>query len=143
MDYFSFHCGISNKTEYQLGSDRFYSCPRMADVEDRFRILLLNPAGGGCRYSAEGRREADVLCMSLVCPALHYHGTEFLPVFTGLLNIVMEPFFKREVFDTYFVPISISYDKILEETLYACELLGIPKPKESTTVSEARQLCFL
>ncbi|XP_075833787.1 dihydroxyacetone phosphate acyltransferase isoform X2 [Microtus pennsylvanicus] len=51
----------------------------------------------------------------------------------GLLNIVMEPFFKREVFDTYFVPISISYDKILEETLYACELLGIPKPKESTT----------
>nr|XP_048306156.1 dihydroxyacetone phosphate acyltransferase isoform X2 [Myodes glareolus] len=51
----------------------------------------------------------------------------------GLLNIVMEPFFKREVFDTYFVPISISYDKILEETLYAYELLGIPKPKESTT----------
>ncbi|EDL96744.1 glyceronephosphate O-acyltransferase, isoform CRA_b [Rattus norvegicus] len=51
----------------------------------------------------------------------------------GLLNIVMEPFFKREVFDTYFVPISISYDKILEESLYAYELLGIPKPKESTT----------
>ncbi|EPY81948.1 dihydroxyacetone phosphate acyltransferase [Camelus ferus] len=37
----------------------------------------------------------------------------------GLLNIVMEPFFKREVFDTYLVPISISYDRILEETLYA------------------------
>uniref|UniRef100_A0A9L0JIY1 Dihydroxyacetone phosphate acyltransferase n=1 Tax=Equus asinus TaxID=9793 RepID=A0A9L0JIY1_EQUAS len=51
----------------------------------------------------------------------------------GLLNIVMEPFFKREVFDTYFVPISISYDKILEETLYVYELLGVPKPKESTT----------
>ncbi|XP_004578598.2 dihydroxyacetone phosphate acyltransferase [Ochotona princeps] len=50
----------------------------------------------------------------------------------GLLSIVMEPFFKREVFDTYLVPISISYDKILEETLYAYELLGIPKPKEST-----------
>lgn len=51
----------------------------------------------------------------------------------GLLNIVMEPFFKREVFDTYLVPISISYDKILEETLYVYELLGVPKPKESTT----------
>ena len=51
----------------------------------------------------------------------------------GLLNIVMEPFFKREVFDTYLVPISISYDKILEETLYAYELLGALKPKESTT----------
>ncbi|XP_037676824.1 dihydroxyacetone phosphate acyltransferase [Choloepus didactylus] len=51
----------------------------------------------------------------------------------GLLNIVMEPFFKREVFDTYLVPISVSYDKILEETLYVYELLGVPKPKESTT----------
>nr|KAF6399750.1 glyceronephosphate O-acyltransferase [Molossus molossus] len=51
----------------------------------------------------------------------------------GLLNIVMEPYFKREVFDTYLVPISISYDKILEETLYVYELLGVPKPKESTT----------
>lgn len=58
----------------------------------------------------------------------------FLRTFTGLLNIVMEPFFKREVFDTYLVPISISYDRILEETLYAYELLGVPKPKESTTV---------
>lgn len=56
--------------------------------------------------------------------------------FAGLLNIVMEPFFKREVFDTYLVPISISYDKILEETLYVYELLGVPKPKESTTVRE-------
>ncbi|EHH50921.1 hypothetical protein EGM_01827 [Macaca fascicularis] len=55
------------------------------------------------------------------------------PKFGSLLNIVMEPFFKREVFDTYLVPISISYDKILEETLYVYELLGVPKPKESTT----------
>lgn len=51
----------------------------------------------------------------------------------GLLNIVMEPFFKRELFDTFLVPISISYDKIPEETLYVYELLGVPKPKESTT----------
>jgi glycerone phosphate O-acyltransferase len=67
-------------------------------------------------------------------------GKTFLPVFTGLLNIVMEPFFKREVFDTYFVPISISYDKILEESLYAYEILGVPKPKESTTVREDGQI---
>ncbi|XP_053315345.1 dihydroxyacetone phosphate acyltransferase [Spea bombifrons] len=51
----------------------------------------------------------------------------------GLLNIVMEPFFKGEVFDTYLVPISISYERILEESLYAYELLGVPKPKESTS----------
>lgn len=58
----------------------------------------------------------------------------FFPQLAGLLSIVMEPFFKREVFDTYLVPISISYERILEESLYAYELLGVPKPKESTSV---------
>ncbi|XP_018415474.1 PREDICTED: dihydroxyacetone phosphate acyltransferase-like [Nanorana parkeri] len=51
----------------------------------------------------------------------------------GLLSVIMEPFFKGEVFDTYLVPISISYERILEESLYAYELLGVPKPKESTS----------
>ncbi|XP_063078980.1 dihydroxyacetone phosphate acyltransferase isoform X2 [Engraulis encrasicolus] len=52
---------------------------------------------------------------------------------TGLLNIVMEPFLKGEVFDVSLVPVSISYERILEEALYARELLGVPKPKESTS----------
>nr|XP_043905086.1 dihydroxyacetone phosphate acyltransferase isoform X1 [Solea senegalensis] len=51
----------------------------------------------------------------------------------GLLNIVMDPFFKGEVFDVNLVPVSISYERILEESLYARELLGVPKPKESTS----------
>ncbi|XP_072265460.1 dihydroxyacetone phosphate acyltransferase [Pyxicephalus adspersus] len=51
----------------------------------------------------------------------------------GLLSVIMEPFFKGEVFDTYLVPISISYERVLEESLYAYELLGVPKPKESTS----------
>ncbi|XP_068089493.1 dihydroxyacetone phosphate acyltransferase [Hyperolius riggenbachi] len=51
----------------------------------------------------------------------------------GLLSVIMEPFFKGEVFDTYLVPVSISYERILEESLYAYELLGVPKPKESTS----------
>ncbi|TSL47527.1 Dihydroxyacetone phosphate acyltransferase [Bagarius yarrelli] len=60
---------------------------------------------------------------------------------TGLLNIVMEPFFKGEVFDVNLVPVSISYDRILEESLYARELLGVPKPKESTSgLLKARQI---
>ena len=54
---------------------------------------------------------------------------------SGLLNIVMEPFLKGEVFDVSLVPVSISYERILEESLYARELLGVPKPKESTSVS--------
>uniref|UniRef100_A0A3Q4BJQ2 Phospholipid/glycerol acyltransferase domain-containing protein n=1 Tax=Mola mola TaxID=94237 RepID=A0A3Q4BJQ2_MOLML len=38
-----------------------------------------------------------------------------------------------EVFDITLVPVSISYDRVLEESLLAHELLGVPKPKESTT----------
>ncbi|XP_019959276.1 dihydroxyacetone phosphate acyltransferase [Paralichthys olivaceus] len=51
----------------------------------------------------------------------------------GLMNIVMDPFFKGEVYDVSLVPVSISYERILEESLYARELLGVPKPKESTS----------
>lgn len=51
----------------------------------------------------------------------------------GLLNIVMDPFLKGEVFDINLVPVSISYERILEEALYAREMLGVPKPKESTS----------
>ncbi|GLD59748.1 dihydroxyacetone phosphate acyltransferase-like protein [Lates japonicus] len=51
----------------------------------------------------------------------------------GMMHMVLEPYFKGEVFDITFVPISISYDRVLEESLLAHELLGVPKPKESTT----------
>lgn len=60
----------------------------------------------------------------------------------------MDPFLKGEVFDVSLVPVSISYERVLEETLYARELLGVPKPKESTSVSRFRfhfiktSLCF-
>ncbi|XP_075900649.1 dihydroxyacetone phosphate acyltransferase [Nelusetta ayraudi] len=50
----------------------------------------------------------------------------------GMMHMVLEPFFKGEVFDITLVPISISYDRVLEESLLAHELLGVPKPKEST-----------
>lgn len=50
----------------------------------------------------------------------------------GMMHMVLEPYFKGEVYDITLVPISISYDRVLEESLLAHELLGIPKPKEST-----------
>ena len=42
--------------------------------------------------------------------------------------------------DVLICPISISYDRIPEESLYAYELLGIPKPKESLRVSQQTSL---
>lgn len=51
----------------------------------------------------------------------------------GMLQVSLEMFFTSRVPDIIIVPISISYDRTLEETLYAFELLGVPKPKESTS----------
>lgn len=36
--------------------------------------------------------------------------------------------------DVMLVPISVSYERTLEEELFSRELLGVPKPKESTKV---------
>ena len=52
-----------------------------------------------------------------------------------MLAASLESYFKAELPDTMIVPISVTYDRVLEETLYSYELLGIPKPKESTSVS--------
>lgn len=96
-------------------------------------------------------RKLGVINRTLIQSLISYGGDEYLwsfnifclsafpscPSHSGLLNIVMEPFFKGEVFDVNLVPVSISYERILEETLYARELLGVPKPKESTSVSNA------
>lgn len=52
---------------------------------------------------------------------------------TGMLAASLESYFKAELPDTMMIPVTISYDRIVEESLYAYELLGIPKPKESTS----------
>lgn len=49
--------------------------------------------------------------------------------------MVIEPYLNGCLPDIRMVPISISYERTLEELLYARELLGVPKPKESTTVN--------
>lgn len=56
-----------------------------------------------------------------------------MPPKIGLLSMLLEPFLKRKVFDCLVVPVAVSYDKPVEEKLFAYELLGVPKPKESTS----------
>lgn len=58
----------------------------------------------------------------------------------GFLSMALEPFLTRQVPDVLIVPINISYDRILEEKLFSYELLGVPKPQESTSVSLSLQL---
>ncbi|VDM55876.1 unnamed protein product [Angiostrongylus costaricensis] len=50
----------------------------------------------------------------------------------GLLQMVLEPFLKGRVYDIIVVPVTTNYDRLLEELPYSYELLGYPKPKEST-----------
>uniref|UniRef100_A0A914UZ98 Phospholipid/glycerol acyltransferase domain-containing protein n=1 Tax=Plectus sambesii TaxID=2011161 RepID=A0A914UZ98_9BILA len=59
-------------------------------------------------------------------------GKSLFPKY-GLLQVLLEPYLRSQVFDLTIVPVSMNYDKILEETLYGYELLGFPKPKESTS----------
>ena len=59
-------------------------------------------------------------------------GKSLNPKF-GLLSVISEPYLKAQTFDVIIVPVSLSYDRLLEEKLYAYELLGVPKPKESTS----------
>lgn len=51
----------------------------------------------------------------------------------GMMHMVLEPYLKSQVYDITLVPVSISYDRVLEESLLSHELLGVPKPRESTT----------
>ncbi|XP_055953385.1 dihydroxyacetone phosphate acyltransferase-like [Argiope bruennichi] len=50
----------------------------------------------------------------------------------GMMQVILDMYFSSKVPDIIIIPISISYDRTLEEMLYAYELLGVPKPKEST-----------
>lgn len=51
---------------------------------------------------------------------------------SGLLSIILESLLEGSVPDIHFIPINISYERPPEELLFAYELLGVPKPKEST-----------
>ena len=48
--------------------------------------------------------------------------------------MIVEPYLHGAIDDVLLAPLSISYERTLEEFLFARELLGIPKPKESTSV---------
>lgn len=49
--------------------------------------------------------------------------------------MILKAYFLSQVPDILFVPVSINYDRILEEKPFAFELLGVPKSPESTSVS--------
>lgn len=57
-------------------------------------------------------------------------------LFSGILKCIVNILLKNEVQDITIIPISINYDRLLEDKLFSYELLGIPKPKETTMVCD-------
>lgn len=49
----------------------------------------------------------------------------------GVVKIILDSIISGRTTDCHIVPISIGYDKIIETSSYATELLGKPKEKES------------
>ncbi|ORY94623.1 acyltransferase [Syncephalastrum racemosum] len=49
----------------------------------------------------------------------------------GFIKIILNAIMDNRVQDCYIVPLSASYDKIIETSTYANELLGVPKEKET------------
>lgn len=56
--------------------------------------------------------------------------------------MALQPFFSRDIYDVIVVPVGVAYDKLLEEVLFAYELLGVPKPRESTMVFLTISICL-
>ena len=57
-----------------------------------------------------------------------------LPPKMGVLKMITDAFFEggdQQINDVLFVPVSLSYERLVESSLYARELLGIPKPPEN------------
>lgn len=93
-------------------------------------------------FFIEGTRSRS--CKSLspkfgkITKKLTWNKTECIVL--GLISMILRGFFLGEVPDILFVPINITYDRVLEEELFAYELLGVPKPKESTAVRNLGKL---
>ena len=59
-----------------------------------------------------------------------------------MLSMTLVPYFSREVADITIVPVNISYDRLVEQSLFAYEHIGAPKPKETTGVSAKSWYCY-
>lgn len=92
-----------------FSSDKMYW-----DVFREYVRTLITKYHSGVEFFLEGTRSRS-------CKAL--------PPKIGLLSMLLEPFFMRKIFDVLVIPVAVSYDRPVEEELFAYELLGVPKPK--------------
>ncbi|CAH2045687.1 unnamed protein product, partial [Iphiclides podalirius] len=117
----------------------FYS---MAVVGQRMRetgaFYIRRSIVGAPLYAATLRQYVRTLVAKYSAPVEFFvEGTrsrsnKSLPPKYGILSMSLVPYFAGEVSDITIVPVNFSYDRIMEQTLFAYEHIGVPKPKEST-----------
>lgn len=114
MYWFNFNCSLVPSNQqilFILYQDLYFGCPAEFWLPLMTSLLIL----------------LVFFSFNLEFPYIHN--------ISGMLSASLEPYFKAQVPDIMVVPVSMSYDRVLEEKLYAYELLGVPKPKESASVS--------
>ncbi|XP_045776617.1 dihydroxyacetone phosphate acyltransferase isoform X1 [Maniola jurtina] len=137
MTYLCYHYDISLPA-VAAGMD-FYS---MAVVGQTMRetgaFYIRRTLVGAPLYAATLRHYVRTLVAKHGAPVEFFlEGTrsrsnKSLPPKYGMLSMTLVPYFAREVTDITLVPINISYDRVVEQSLFAYEHLGVPKPKETT-----------
>jgi glyceronephosphate O-acyltransferase len=74
-------------------------------------------------------------CVEFFIEGMRSRTGKTMPPKLGILKFVTDAFFEKqdEIDDVLFVPVGLSYEKLLEGNVYADELMGIPKPKETVS----------
>ncbi|CAH1637635.1 unnamed protein product [Spodoptera littoralis] len=137
MTYLCYHFNIDFPA-VAAGMD-FYS---MAVIGRRMRetgaFYIRRTLGGDELYAVTLKQYVKTVVAKHTAPIEFFlEGTrsrsnKSMPPKYGMLSMAMVPFFSHEVSDITIVPVNISYDRLMETTLFAYEHLGVPKPKEST-----------
>ncbi|XP_035449734.2 dihydroxyacetone phosphate acyltransferase isoform X3 [Spodoptera frugiperda] len=137
MTYLCYHFNIDFPA-VAAGMD-FYS---MAVIGRRMRetgaFYIRRTLGGDELYAVTLKQYVKTVVAKHAAPIEFFlEGTrsrsnKSMPPKYGMLSMAMVPFFSHEVSDITIVPVNISYDRLMETTLFAYEHLGVPKPKEST-----------
>ena len=73
----------------------------------------------------------DTHCLEFFLEGTRSRMGKTLPPKFGALRTTIEPFLDGRLEDICFVPISIDFERILEENLYSDEMLGKQKPRET------------
>ena len=75
----------------------------------------------------------DGECIEFFIEGMRSRTGKTLAPKVGILKFVTDAFFEKqdEIDDVLFVPVGLSYERLLEGNVYSEELMGIPKPKET------------